>query len=365
MKNKIFVSEINAALDFLPGRQNIAKEFISDTSSIRRYVIGRNDQSAALIKKYKIDGVVDDFDKKNADWLGILLVSMAQLPSNAVVVNCSTSISPVLVSESLHKAGVKHIVSIGEIIHAANGEIALPWFVIQQREDYQQHMRDWEKLYELMSDQDSRQTLLDTVRYRLTANEQYMQSYHVRLKEQYFEDFLDLHEEVFVDAGGFDGDTTEEFCRRCGDYRKVFIFEPSVKNMDAAKKRLNKFENINYLEVGLSDTVGILHFNADAGSASSVTEGGGESIQVTTLDVAVKEPVTFIKMDLEGWELKALAGAAGHIKQEKPKLAIAVYHSASDFRNIANYVLSLNPNYRIYMRHYTQGWSETVMFFIN
>jgi FkbM family methyltransferase len=365
MNNKIFISEVNAALDLLPGRQNIAKEFLSDKSSIRRYVIGRNDQSAALIKKYKIDGVVDDYDKNNADWLGVPLISMAQLPSNSVVVNCSTSISPVLVSESLHKAGVEHIVSVNEIIHAANGAIALPWFVIQQREDYQQHMQDWEKLYELMADQDSRQTLLDTVRYRLTANEQYMQSYRVRLKDQYFEDFLDLHEEVFVDAGGFDGDTTEEFCLRCNDYRKVFIFEPSVKNMAAAKKRLKTFKKIDYLEVGLSDLQGKLHFNADAGSASSVIEGGGESIDVTTLDAAVNEPVSFIKMDLEGWELKALAGAAEHIKQDKPKLAIAVYHSASDFRNIANYVLSLNPNYRIYLRHYTQGWSETVMFFIS
>jgi hypothetical protein len=200
---------------------------------------------------------------------------MAQLPSNAVVANCSTSISPVLVSESLRRSGIERIVSISEIIHAANGEIALPWFVIQQRDDYQQHISDWQKLYELMSDQDSQQTLLDTIRYRLTANEQYMQSYSVRLKDQYFEDFLDLHEEVFVDAGGFDGDTTEEFCLRCYDYHKVFIFEPSIKNMAAAKKRLKKFKNIDYLEVGLSDVQGKLHFNADAGSASSVIEGGG------------------------------------------------------------------------------------------
>jgi hypothetical protein len=54
MKNNLFISEINAALDFLPGRQNIAKEFISDKSTIRRYVIGRNEQSAALIKNIKL-----------------------------------------------------------------------------------------------------------------------------------------------------------------------------------------------------------------------------------------------------------------------------------------------------------------------
>jgi len=279
-------------------------------------------------------------------------------------VNCSTSISPVSVTESLCRAGISNIVSISEIIQAARGEIALPWFVAQQREDFRQHAQDWERLYDLMSDEESKRTLLDTVRYRLTADEQYMQGYRVRLKDQYFEDFLNLHEEIFVDAGGFDGDTTEEFCHRCPDYRKVIFFEPSTKNMEAAKQRLAKFNNIEFCDVGLSDAEGVLHFNADAGSASSVTEGDGETIQVTRLDLAVKERVTFIKMDLEGWELKALAGAAGHIKQGKPKLAIAVYHRASDFREIANYVLSLNSEYRIYLRHYTQGWSETVMFFI-
>jgi len=77
----------------------------------------------------------------------------------------------------------------------------------------------------------------------------------------------------------------------------------------------------------------------------------------------VEEPVTFIKMDLEGWEMKALAGAKRHIATNRPKLALAVYHKAADFRLIHDFVSSFNHGYKIYLRHYTQGWSETVMFF--
>ena len=87
-------------------------------------------------------------------------------------------------------------------------------------------------------------------------------------------------------------------------------------------------------------------------------------IAVTTLDERIKEKVTFIKMDLEGWELKALQGAVRHIREDHPKLAIAVYHHPSDFWRIPEFVLSIRDDYDLYLRHYTEGWSETVMYFV-
>jgi len=167
-----------------------------------------------------------------------------------------------------------------------------------------------------------------------------------------------------VDAGGFDGDTTEEFCRRYPDYRRVYLFEPSQHNMRAAKVRLEAFPRIAFHAEALSDQPGSMRFNAEAGSASAVTSGPGEDVKVTTLDLAVAEPVSFIKMDLEGWELKALAGCGRHIGDDRPKLAIAVYHRAADFREVWRYARSIHPDYKVYLRHYTQGWSETVMFFV-
>ncbi len=64
-----------------------------------------------------------------------------------------------------------------------------------------------------------------------------MRNYSVRLNEQYFEDFLLIKYEIFVDAGGFDGDTTELFCTKYPKNKKVLFFEPSVKNMKLAKKK--------------------------------------------------------------------------------------------------------------------------------
>ena len=359
-----FEAAVNTALNEKPENQQLARDFLSAGTDIQRYVVGRNDQSTELIKAFQIVGVIDDYEKKLTRWNGVPILASSMVPKNAVVVNCSTSISPISVNANLLKAGVTKVISINELILASNGIISWPWFVKQQREHFQRSAAEWSGLYESMADEESRQTLLDVMRYRVTANPKYMQGYQVRLNDQYFEAFLDLESEVFVDAGGFDGDTTEGFCKRYPDYRKVYLFEPSLKNMQAAQARLGSFININFLALGLSDQIGVLHFNPDAGSASAVSVDGNEKINVTTLDEEVREPVSFIKMDLEGWEMKALAGCSQHIRDDKPKLAISVYHGASDFIEIPRFVLSLNPEYRIYLRHYTQGWSETVMYFL-
>jgi FkbM family methyltransferase len=134
--------------------------------------------------------------------------------------------------------------------------------------------------------------------------------------------------------------------------------------MDAAKERLKSRRDVNFISLGLSESQGKLYFNADAGSASAITNRIGESISVVTLDKELEnEPISFIKMDLEGWEMNALRGAETIIRNNKPKLAIAVYHSAKDFREIPQFLLKINPRYRVFLRHYTQGWSETVMYF--
>lgn len=359
-----FSSAVTAALDMPPGNQELALALLSGAARRPCFVVGRNEQASGLLPMLRIDGLVDDFAETGSVWNGLPTVPSVRLPADAVVVNCSTSISPVLVEQKLRSAGIQSIVSIHELICAADGGIEWPEFVRQQREDWRLFEDEWAELFSRMEDLESRQTLLDVARYRLTANTRFMGEYAVRVKDQYFEPFLDLRSEIFVDAGGFDGDTTEEFCRRCPDYRAVHLFEPSQHNMRAAKARLEGHRDISFRAEALSDHIGSMRFNAEAGSASAATSGPGEDVRVTTLDHAVTDPVSFIKMDLEGWELKALAGCERHIRDDRPKLAIAVYHQAADFRTISQYARSIHADYKLYLRHYTQGWSETVMFMV-
>lgn len=192
-----------------------------------------------------------------------------------------------------------------------------------------------------------------------------MVDYRYRPEEQYFESYLNLGDgEIFVDGGGYTGDTAEEFCKRVPGYSKIYLFEPSETNIAQAKQRLADKQNIEFIPLGLSHSVGSLRFNPDQGSASAVAEEGAVEISVTTLDEAVSAKTTFIKTDLEGWDIEALKGARRHIREYHPKLAISVYHQAIDFWRIPEFVLALRDDYELRMQHYTEGWSETIMFFI-
>jgi FkbM family methyltransferase len=364
MSRQDFILAIEASLSAQPKNQALALSVLSGQSKRPCFIIGKNQQSHDLAAVTKIEAIVQDHARDGDLWEGFAIIGFDALPSDSIVINCSTSISPVAVNHRLKQIPGITILNIREVISASDGAVPWPWFVAEQRQDWHLYQSQWVDLFEAMADETSRQTLIDVLRYRLTADADYMSGYRVRLAEQYFERFLNLNGEVFIDAGGYDGDTTEEFCRRDPHYKRVVLFEPSPINIEKARLRLKGLANIDFRSEGLSDAKGTLRFDVDSGAASGVSSSATQTIHVTTLDEAVREPVSLIKMDLEGWETKALAGCIGHIKNDRPKLAIAAYHKASDFRDILQQVRSYRSDYQIYLRHYTQGWSETVMFFI-
>ena len=55
-------------------------------------------------------------------------------------------------------------------------------------------------------------------------------------------------------------------------------------------------------------------------------------------------------MDLEGAEGLALEGSRKLISENKPKLLVSAYHRVDDFWTIPKQILSINPDYRIYLR---------------
>ena len=74
-------------------------------------------------------------------------------------------------------------------------------------------------------------------------------------RNQYFD--LDVlpcvrGEEIFVDAGGYKGETTQSFAEWCnGAYRKIYIFEPYSTLFEECRKNLCDLPNVNYIQAGL------------------------------------------------------------------------------------------------------------------
>jgi FkbM family methyltransferase len=340
-----------------------AKKYFDVNSKANRYAIGKNAETLRLHEISPLKGIIDDFAPQGSFWHDIPIVKTADVPINAIIANCSTSISPVNVKQNLIRSGHDNVIGINDLVVASNGLFQWPNFVQSMRADLLKNTSAWQRLYDSLVDEESRQTFFDIVRFRLSAEVDLMKSYRVRVQEQYLEPFMRYQHETFVDAGGFDGDTTEAFAKKYNDYLKILFFEPSRKNMLAAHRRLADFRDIQYYDKGLSDNRATLRFDPNAGSASALSVLGSETIEVDKLDQLVDQPVTFIKMDLEGWELNALKGSIRHLKDDRPKLAIAAYHDSPDFRLIFEFIENLDIGYDVFMRHYTQGWSETVLFF--
>ena len=79
---------------------------------------------------------------------------------------------------------------------------------------------------------------------------------------------------------------------------------------------------------------------------------GEDNIEIVSLDEDIQEPVTYIKMDVEGFEIPAIIGAKNHIRNDRPKLAICTYHIISDIWEIPKLIKCIAPDYRFYLRHY-------------
>lgn len=69
-------------------------------------------------------------------------------------------------------------------------------------------------------------------------------------------------------------------------------------------------------------------------------------------------------MDIEGSELAALRGAEKTIKKSKPKLAICVYHKPEDLITIPQFISSLVPEYKFFLRHHQYISWDTVLYAI-
>lgn len=71
----------------------------------------------------------------------------------------------------------------------------------------------------------------------------------------------------------------------------------------------------------------------DFPTANTITEEEIE-IEMVSVDEDISEKITFLKMDTEGAEQKAIMGSKNYIKNEKPKLAISIYYKNEDLRKI-------------------------------
>lgn len=171
-------------------------------------------------------------------------------------------------------------------------------------------------------------------------------------------------DEVFVDCEAYIGDSIDGYRKHVGQYRKIYALEPDVENCKKIQEYVEnqKLQNIQLINAAVGKENRTVSFDQQGTAGSSVKGEGNNSVKLVCLDDVIADPVTFLKMDIEGFELDALMGAKGLIETYKPKLAICVYHKCEDPVSIVEYLAQLVPEYQFYMRHYTYSQHETVLY---
>lgn len=229
-----------------------------------------------------------------------------------------------------------------------------------------EHNDEFNEAYKLLADEKSKEVFTDVLRFKISGDTKYLFRCESEKKEVY-ENILCLNdEEYIVDLGAYDGDTIREFTEYTnGKYEKITAFEPDEKNFKKLTAKTEFMKNITRYNLGAWDKEETLYFAKKGGRNSRKSDSLTEKsvpVKFNSVDNIVKDKVTVLKMDIEGAEKKALEGAKNTIKKYKPKLYVCAYHRNEDFFELILKIHSLNPDYKIYLRHspYIPAWETNI-----
>ena len=183
---------------------------------------------------------------------------------------------------------------------------------------------------------------------------------------QYFDYLCPEEDEVFIDGGAYDGASSGDFVKWTnGKYKAIYAFEANPYCIDKCRNFYsdNNIQNVEFIRKGLWNKKARMGFAGDFSQASRLSENGNEIVDLDTIDNVLNgRKASFIKMDIEGAEYRALLGAKETIKKYRPKMALSVYHKPQDIIEIPTLLLEYHEDYKFALRQYSSIGDETVLY---
>ncbi|MBR8828141.1 MAG: FkbM family methyltransferase [Gomphosphaeria aponina SAG 52.96 = DSM 107014] len=169
---------------------------------------------------------------------------------------------------------------------------------------------------------------------------------------------------VFFYVGAHQGNYASMVLEKIGNKVKLFCFEPSPSSFEALQNRLGKIENVQLFNLGLSDQEGEVTLYATGRKIASLYKQHlhgenlenyqEEKIKLVTLEKFCQaekiHQIDFLKLDVEGHELKILDGAKEKIKSQQISLIQFEFGETniSSRTYFRDYFELLHPYYNIY-----------------
>ncbi len=163
--------------------------------------------------------------------------------------------------------------------------------------------------------------------------------FHLFPLKVYLKYYTPGHGDTIVDAGAFNGMFSVILSKMVRKTGRVIAFEPDAENFSRLLRHLelNRCGNVIPVNKGLWSEETRLTFYGGCESSSSLfcyqriaAQAQKTVVPVVRLDRELERlgvrTVDFIKMDIEGAEIAALAGCEAVLRHSSPQLSIASYH---------------------------------------
>lgn len=367
-------------LEWIDGTWKYKKELLDKVRQYEEIIIFGagigGGQTYELLQRYGYEKKVKAFSDNNKNkigknYLGKMVISPTEIKEGSNML--------VLVSSTAFDLIVKQLVETG--IDKNNIYYFQPAGVsLDQESDLmfiRKNLDKFEDVYGQLADDKSKKIYRCLLNYRISKDKKYLDEMRDSIdkeEEQYFDKVLMASysfSEGFVDAGAYIGDTIENFYTYFPQYKgKYYCMEAGAEVYRQLCNTIKKMDgkDIYPYQCAAWEKKGTLKFTntvfGDGGSRVSSQEGEGELVYCDSIDnLFAAKPVDFIKMDIEGAEKKALLGAKNIINENKPLLAICIYHRQEDFFDIPFTIREIiKDEYSFYIRQYRCGQSETVLY---
>jgi FkbM family methyltransferase len=137
---------------------------------------------------------------------------------------------------------------------------------------------------------------------------------------------------VFFDIGAHAGYYSLLASSLVGPAGRVVAFEPDTDNLAHLRRhlRLNGARNVTVITAAVADRAGTARFAAErSGFGGALSKDGSRSVRTVTLDGLVSAGTVpapdYLKIDVEGAELRVLRGGAKVIRASRPIIFLAVH----------------------------------------
>lgn len=378
----IFLSKVDAAsadvLAFLP---SWGKELTpAERTRVPVICCGANSLGWFFLQAaghLNIIGVVDDF-KKGQDFCGHKCIGMAEMVAlakrnpTAVCVNLAQWDLGVRFFNNLSRRFRLRMLNFGQAVRYFECD-RMDFRLADWRPTILARREEFLGLEEILCDELSKQTLFAVLSHHLDNDREHLLGINRAYDAHYFRSglFELRRDEIFVDCGAAVGETVDHFLEITEEqFTELHAFEPDANNFARLSGKIARYRNqpffgnifLHNQATGDADRKVVFEHGGGEGSRVVESAEGEGGMDLVRLDTALANGATFLKLDIEGHELAALRGAEQTIRDCQPRIAVCAYHRDDDLLTIPAYLKSLNPDYRIGLRHCNQVRFDTICF---